>query len=895
MLVALGYNADVENYVGDDWDLYVNVQANQDGLYVDLLDVADLTTTNLSREHTAQMIWNMLQAYTVKQTSTIDKADGSVKLNYAKSDTTMFTESYRGYFKTGILKGFSHDTGKWTYWIDDVKVKCTVDYTAWLGQSVKVAYNNDSKNAAFKANEGTAYGIFHDEGAVLAEAQFGDLGKIKANDNTIDIGGKTFRMDKGAVRDLPVYEFTNGAQDYSKAPYEPVTLTTTTSKDNGQVRIEVKDVDGKVLSDTIATNWTVVSEVTKSEGLMLYAIAGQYFNSDVNRQVWQTRWDHQKFTAVDQDDDGQIDFLMVVPYDVAQVTNVNGSKVTLNVLQPGGSTRAGSQFVEDVVAYDGIKTNDWVIYTHDKNTVDNKATLVKAETVSGTISAANNRLPDDSAKATMDGVQYTFSNYFDTTMGTTNDLCKVGNRLDNAVIVNGYIFAVDNVKKAAIKDYALVTGMSVDDGVSGDRVKLLFWDKSSAIVSPARGIDWDSTTSSWYIPNSVNASSLNEITVGTLVKYSKNADGDYILTKAEVGNNGYNVDWAVWGAEKRNNNTDNAGYLYGDAAQTLKATINKDAVIYVRYQTPKQIADRDAGLGNSYSYKVITGSQLQLNEYANILDQASTNINSLVLGSRMNNKFYVELAYVDVGTQKTLEDSDIYYGYVVDNEGLTGMQVNPRTNETVRALPLWTTSVDENGNVTVGFVQKYFAGTISVWDAANGYDLSAGDAIRGIAADTEYRALLPGTIVKYKQNSDGDITEILGFYDADNAVNNIDTGTVVRTGAITTTAPLTIEYNARVLDPVSGNYVTVKRTVDGVDTAVEHKYFNTDDAAIFCVDNTAQAGVAVDRNSIIRQAGKNGDNFVANATIIYDADKGTVALIVVDSGNEIAEGRPVYG
>ena len=33
LLVALGYNATVENYTGASWALKVNVQANQDGLY----------------------------------------------------------------------------------------------------------------------------------------------------------------------------------------------------------------------------------------------------------------------------------------------------------------------------------------------------------------------------------------------------------------------------------------------------------------------------------------------------------------------------------------------------------------------------------------------------------------------------------------------------------------------------------------------------------------------------------------------------------------------------------------------------------------------------------------------------------------------------------------------
>ena len=858
MLVALGYNADVEQYVGEDWDLYVNVQANQDGLYVDLLDVADLTTTNLSREHTAQMVWNMLQAFTVKASNSIDRSTGAVTQNYSKSDDTLFWESYRAIFADGQMVGFKHSDGKWTYYVDfgdeyyvrdeagkhqtigTIAVKSTQDYSDWLGHDVKVAFNADNRNASFKSGNNTAYGIFHDSGTVLAEALFGDLGKIQPGDDTVEINGTAYRMNAGdgKVTQLPVYQFYNGERT-ELMPYEVGTVTSATTVDSVVYTItsNQKDENGNAITYTVTVPTSTSSSVTPYS---LYFFAGQYSTSD----NWKTQWDHQKFQAIDEDEDGKIDFLIVKPYSVAQVSSVNGSKVGLNVVVDNmGNVGNFKTFLEDAETYDGIKRDDWVVYTAPQNNLNNeKAVIVKADMISGEITKANDRTPKDSALATIDGTQYTFSYYFDQTMGTASELCKVGNKLSNAVVYNNYIFAVDNVKKAAITDYALVTALGDAEGVYGAQAKLLFWDKTSKIV------DTD-----------IDYTKVDDIDVGTLVIYSKNADGEYILDAAEVGNNDYVIDWAVYDGVNKSNNSDNVGALEGVDARyngnyAGKATINDDAVVFVRYQKDAE------NYPNDFSYKVITGKQLKMNDWQYIVPSRNEEINSLILGSRYNNVNYVELAYVDIAPKLT--DAEAQYAYILD--GANGMETSETRGDTVKALDLWTAD---------GFQHKQFAGTIKCLDE-DGYNIVTE------YGDTKYKALEPGMVIKYTTNDAGDISEILGFYDVDRSASFND-GVNALTVAISSLNPIAFDY---------AEGIDYERTY-GNTTVWEWKYWDTTDATILYVDNTKQEGFDASGNSLYTAVKHEGD-LVANAMIIFN-DKGVVDLIVVDVDNEITQGRPL--
>ena len=69
LLVALGYNADTEGFVGNAWATNVNVVASQKGLY-EGLESMDASAA-ITRDNAAQMVWNALNAYEVEYKTTI--------------------------------------------------------------------------------------------------------------------------------------------------------------------------------------------------------------------------------------------------------------------------------------------------------------------------------------------------------------------------------------------------------------------------------------------------------------------------------------------------------------------------------------------------------------------------------------------------------------------------------------------------------------------------------------------------------------------------------------------------------------------------------------------------------------------------------------------------------
>jgi len=169
LLVALGYNADVEKMVGANWELYTNVLANQTGLYKDLeaMDPSDAA----SRDEAAQMIWNALQAKEIVKTSTIDREDGSISDMYAPGTQTMLKVKYDAEIETGVVTATGQTTKGWT--VTTTGTVGSTGFTAmdedaseFMGQKVKVV---------FKASD-EVYGVYaHADTNVIATGVVADL------------------------------------------------------------------------------------------------------------------------------------------------------------------------------------------------------------------------------------------------------------------------------------------------------------------------------------------------------------------------------------------------------------------------------------------------------------------------------------------------------------------------------------------------------------------------------------------------------------------------------------------------------------------------------------------------------------------------------------------------
>ena len=815
LLVALGYNATVENYTGASWALKVNVQANQDGLYKGLETID--TGAALTRDNAAQMVWNALQAYVIDKSSSIDRTDGSVTDIYTKSTTVdLIAKMYDGIIAKGELSAFEYNSkdAKWTYTVKlteprtirenngefttvyYVDVVSKTDYTALLGQKVKAVYKYD-KNA----KENTVYGIFSVDSNVVLTGLIGDLPKMtKSDDTSFKMNGQTYKLQSGlTLATVPVYQFTTSAET--------------------------------ALFD-IETKAATASTSAEYRDSALWDVAGQYAKADkvdginVAKGDNITKYDAQKFTAVDKDGNGKIDFFMVVPFSVKKVTYVSSTQFAL----AGGSKTD----LDDVTAYKGMARDDYVIYTAKENTANDTATLVKADLVSGKITST------DSPNAKIGDNWYTFDFSYGSNI-TTN--CKPGNELKDAVVVNGYIFDVDKVNKTAITDFAVVIATEAG-GVNGNQAKLLFSDGKKEVVSTDKN----------YKDGTVKVGDTNvsiAIQNGTLVTYSKNADGEYILTAVEAGKNGYDLDSKYFNVKKVSNSSDKVGYINGkvkvnNADTEVAATVNDDAVIFVQYKKD--------------SYKVITGAQLKKIATSDV-SVDTTNGKGLVVGSKDGNTYNVEMAYISLGS-KDVNDADTYYGYIT---GVTSTKNDDQ--QTVDVVKVWTNEGEKTYE---------FANTSVTYKYPTDKDAAK-------------KLLKAGSVIEFKLNDKDKINEIVGIYDVD-ATQDTTSGVTPVTVTGTNTRAATIAISA--LTPtfqfnMGGTSASEKNYVQTVGT---NKFFELDkDTVYLYIENSDQIGVDA-KDQSLNTASKNQDgSLMLNAFVLYDNTDGSVKLVVYDVDGDIAE------
>ena len=617
LLVALGYNATVENYTGTSWALKVNVQANQDGLYKGLETID--TGAALTRDNAAQMVWNALQAYVIDKSSSIDRTDGSVTDIYTKSDSVdLIAKMYDGIIAKGELSAFEYNSkdAKWTYTVkltdprtvygdngdpitvsDYVKVVSKTDYTALLGQKVKAVYKYD-KNA----KENTVYGIFATDSEVVLSATVADLPKMtNSKDTSFKVGGTKYKLE-GNLENTPVYQFTNTFG----VDFIP----------------EVKN-EGTVTTAAVNTLWKLAGQTTSGEAT-----------------VNVTAYDAQKFTAVDKDGNGKIDFFMVVPFTVAKVSYVGSDKFRL----AGSSTDYN---LDDVNAYKGIAKDDFVIFTAATNTADETDTFVKADKISGEVKKV------DGSDIMVGDTWYTVDDSYGAISGgaTKKKVTSAAAKLTDAVVVNGFVFYVDKADATSIEDFAVVIATE-SGGVSGSRAKLLFSNGDKTVV------DTDKAYSKDTFP------------AGTLVTYSKNSDNEYILKVATKDDGSsydhYNQGKTAATVTKISNGSDKAGYIDG-------AYVDDTSVIFIAYYKDK---------GSIASYKVITGAQLKKMD---VIDFDSDFTDGYVLATKTSGSNHVDMAYVSTKSTIDINDADTYYGYVT-----AVADIQNGNKEEVRSVTVWT-------------------------------------------------------------------------------------------------------------------------------------------------------------------------------------------------------------
>ena len=307
LLVATGYNAKIEGYVGANWEVTTNVRANMIGLY-DGLEINP--SEGLTRDAAAQMVYNDLDALVVTYKYTLG-TDGNSIATYPELVET-------------------NSAGKRVTVLEDkfgaVKVEAVVT-------SNDVATLNNNYRSAEDAGETYL--------AVTKDSPSGTSG-IYAVDTDKALLGQTvnayikYKDDRQIVTDAVVIG----------APIPTADNKIVTSN------------DGTGLDDLLDDN-KLTAENTEYYCNFGGTVKGEKFGD-------MTRADFEKLcattgvgiTLIDNDNDKNIDYALAEQYRYGTV-----SKYTEDGFRIGGSVYDEDYEPEEVIGYEDVARDDFVLYT----------------------------------------------------------------------------------------------------------------------------------------------------------------------------------------------------------------------------------------------------------------------------------------------------------------------------------------------------------------------------------------------------------------------------------------------------------------------------------------------------------------------------------------------------
>lgn len=687
LLVSLGYDADKEAYQGTTmWAVNVNTDAVTAGLYAGIESV-DMNAA-LTRDNAAQMIWNALQAETVRYSL----AGQAVKTGDTLLETA-FGDDYA--IDTGVMAQvyYNQDKGEYTYSIVDVNV----DRNSWwnvIGGGTfmdgAVSYTTTDDYSDLFAMNVT---VLHDGNNALL---------IRVNEGGTVVEGNLGDID----------EFTGGTINAS-----------TSIRVNGQ-SYRLDNVVGDAANVTIAFN-----------GFDDFTRPGAASNAYTNP----TLEEYYSFRAIDLDGGGDIDLFVVYPYVVLKTDLVKTDSFRINELQStdayltatgqqdtflfdlltptnrSNNTHPGSKVVADradVVVNGTIATDGYVMAVPATFT----ATGMDTYTVLTAQSAAVTNAADRDRMISLGGTEYN-----GTLLSPLQTFLQISVGKDYSYIeVNGYLFIMDGTGIVpAASNYTVVTGVGASSATTtgtyqtdlllttGETIKV------DAKVMRDNGPWWNGNTND---PANYTA----QPNIGVMYTYFVNSDGDYELTRVADGNAAdttsvfdyqevYKVGARLADENRANNdgvedrfgtNTNGTPYFVtnGSTASATTAgekwTIDDDAVIFA-------FIDRDAVSGTNVSnndvraneYCVLTGADLKnLDADVDVVNWAFTGADIQSQGVPTVQMGYVYLTahpldttayvYLNDASNRTLGDG--HYVYIDVKTDATGEITTLQTPEYLR-------------------------------------------------------------------------------------------------------------------------------------------------------------------------------------------------------------------
>ena len=464
LLVAMGYKSEIEGFTGANWALAVNTRASQKGLYNDLNINAN---EGLTRDNAAQMIYNALDADVVSYDYTLVTDGSSISSSPTLKD----------------------DGGKSL--LED-------KFNAVKVEGVVVANEVANLNTTGATDEGkTIIAVTNEE------------------DQSSYSGNETFSISTGMEdlgRSVVLYVKKN-----SNASKAEIFGSVIASGDN----LVVVDYTGDSVADVASDNNLDI--ITSGSDATQYVT--NYGSAD---DITTTQRD-QKSTAgvekylIDNDDDGEVEYVIVNTYTFGKVTSYVTSGDGSITVRGGTANTFSKSDADDVVGFDDVAKDDYV----NAIEIGGKLYVEKAETVTGEMEAYKQNSSDVVTKLTVDGTDYNVSAVPGYTGGeddikdpSAEETINLDTEATFYLGKGGYIVAVGDVAENAY-NYALVLAT----GTTGleDRVRVALSDGSTGTYD--------------YTSNS------DDPEVGKVYSYSINSDNEIRLTAIASGNtkSGYNT------------------------------------------------------------------------------------------------------------------------------------------------------------------------------------------------------------------------------------------------------------------------------------------------------------------------------------------------------------------
>ena len=387
---------------------------------------------------------------------------------------------------------------------------------------------------------------------------------------------------------------------------------------------EVYGVSSSSEKNTVITTTTDVVKDWTSDSVKIDGVKYDIESDFIGKASIDNKFaDQVKFVDFDGNDD--LDLAIVVPVGVAKVTFVGSDSVTLSKTEEGSANlKAATQKLADVIAYDGIAKDDYVVFQKDLYT--QKDMLVKADVLEGTVTgvkAANNEWQ-------INGSWYKLAN----DAADYNGYTPAANDVVKAVALGSKLYFIEKTSgPASAEDVAMVVTHIAATAVEKDKAVLLLADGTK-------------------VTKEYKMAAGSNIAVGGLFTYTIDNDDVYELTEADDMTDYTWVDGTAGDVD----------LVKDEMGNPTKYSIADDAVVFLINNTANALASNEA--------KVITGKELK--SMTTGADSGKIATQSLGFYYSKNNginkaTIIAVKAAVNESLDNVIGSSSANYGYLVDD------------------------------------------------------------------------------------------------------------------------------------------------------------------------------------------------------------------------------------